>query len=155
MAILIHEIWEDEQDGMKGVCLAGQDGEGFRKLLSMEARCVHRFEAESHFEAMTIYYRLNGWGIYTSDFAADREPYPDDWAERQSAAKSNQDTPKFPLGHFGLNTDSTQQRKAQRANMERVKNENCKPTVNGRSSVNQPPACDIEITWRFGRSERI
>ena len=41
------------------------------------------FEASSHFEAMTIYYRHYGWGAYTSDFAMDREPYPDDWAERQ------------------------------------------------------------------------
>jgi hypothetical protein len=87
MAIPIHEIWEDiDQDGsvLSGVCLAGPDGEGFRKLLNKDARCVLRFEAGSHFEAMTNYFRLNGWSIYTSDLASDREPYPDDWAKRQS-----------------------------------------------------------------------
>jgi hypothetical protein len=88
MAMLIHEIWEDndERSVSKGVCLAGPDGESFRRLLGDGARCVRRFEAGSHFEAMTIYYRLNGWGSYTSDFAEDRESYPDDWATRQSGA---------------------------------------------------------------------
>jgi hypothetical protein len=81
VAKLIHEVWEDQD--LLGVCLAGPDGEGYRKRLSKDARCVHHFEAGSHFEAMTIYYCLNGWGSYTSEFAADREPYPDDWAKRQ------------------------------------------------------------------------
>jgi hypothetical protein len=90
MATLIHEIWEDDDRGSmhKGLCLSGPDGESFRKLLGNGARCVGRFEAASHFEAMTIYYRLNGWGICTTDFLEDREPYPDDWAMRQSGAKS-------------------------------------------------------------------
>jgi hypothetical protein len=86
MAKLIHEIWEDiSHDGaaLPGLCLAGPDGEGFRKLLHKDARCVHRFEAGSHLEAMTVYYRHNGWGNYTSDFASDREPYPDELAQRQ------------------------------------------------------------------------
>ena len=60
MAMLVHEVWEDEQDGSKGLCLAGPDGNGFRKLLSNGARCVRQFDAGSHFEAMTIYYGLNG-----------------------------------------------------------------------------------------------
>jgi len=91
MARLIHEIWEEKDDSSvtTSLCLAGPDGENFRKLLNKGARCIHRFEAGSHFEAMTIYYSFNGWGVYTSDFALDREPYPDDWAKRQSAAKSN------------------------------------------------------------------
>jgi hypothetical protein len=37
---------------------------------------VHTFEAGSYFEAMTIYYRLYGWGDYTTEFAIDYEPYP-------------------------------------------------------------------------------
>ena len=88
MAILIHEVWED-LNGLPGLCLAGPDGDGFRELLDKPARLVRRFKAGSHFEAMTIYYDFLGEGVYTSDFAIDREPYPDDWAERQSAAKSN------------------------------------------------------------------
>jgi hypothetical protein len=84
MATLIHEIWKDE-DNMEGVCLAGPDGDDFRRLLGSKAKCVRRFEAGSHFEAMTIYYHLCSRGTYTSDFAADRDPYPDDWAQRQAA----------------------------------------------------------------------
>jgi hypothetical protein len=87
MAKLTHEIWEElDEHGnvLPGVCLAGPDGEGFRKLQNKNARCVLRFEAGSHFDAMTTYYRLYGWGEYTSDFTSDREPYPDEWARRQS-----------------------------------------------------------------------
>jgi hypothetical protein len=81
MAKLIHEIWEETDDLGQvhpALGLAGPDGEGFRKLLREDARCVHRFEAGSHFEAMAIYYRHYGWGEYTSDFAWDREPYPEE-----------------------------------------------------------------------------
>jgi hypothetical protein len=96
MVKLIHEIWEvtDDRGQMHpSLCLAGPDGEDFRKLLQEEAledgrsppRCVRRFEAGSHFEAMTIYYRHYGWGAYTTEFAWDREPYPDDWVQRQSS----------------------------------------------------------------------
>ena len=64
MATLIHEIWEDEDEGSisQGMCLAGPDGDGFRRLLSDRARCVHRVEAGCHFEAMTIHYRLYNRG---------------------------------------------------------------------------------------------
>jgi hypothetical protein len=87
MAILVHEIWEDVGDDggvLPGLCLAGPDGEAFRNLLRRDARCAGRFEAGSHFEAMTIYYRHYGWGRYTSDLASDREPYPEGWSERQT-----------------------------------------------------------------------
>jgi hypothetical protein len=86
MAKLIHEIWEtfdDRGDVLPGVCLAGPDGDGFRKLQDGNARCVRRFEAGSHFEAMTIYHHHYGWGEYTTDQAWDHQPYPEDWAERQ------------------------------------------------------------------------
>jgi hypothetical protein len=87
MAMLVHEIWEDVGDDgsvLPGLCLAGPDGEAFRKLLHRDARCTVRFEAGSYFEAMTIYYRHHGWGAYTTDFASDREPYLEDRAQRQS-----------------------------------------------------------------------
>jgi hypothetical protein len=88
MAKLVHEIWEEEDERvvMTGLCLAGPDGESFRSTLNETARCVHRFQAESHFEAMTIYYRLNRWGAYTTDFEVDHSPYPDDCARRRSSA---------------------------------------------------------------------
>jgi hypothetical protein len=95
MAKLVHEIWEvidDRGQVLPAVCLAGPDGEAFRKRLEKDAleesqsppRCVRRFEANSHFEAMTIYYRHYGWGVYTTNFASDRDPYPDDWVPRQA-----------------------------------------------------------------------
>ena len=87
MAMLVHEIWEDVGDDgsvLPGVCLAGPDGDAFRKHLHPDARCADRFEAGSHFEVMTIYYRHYGWGDYASSFASDRSPYPEDWEIRQS-----------------------------------------------------------------------
>lgn len=95
MVELVHEIWEVvDHNGsvLPSLCLAGPDGEDFRKLHRQAAvkdgqsvpHCVLRFEADSHFEAMTIYYRHYGWGEYTTDLAWDREPYPADWAVRQS-----------------------------------------------------------------------
>jgi hypothetical protein len=56
--MLVHEIWEDVGDDgnvLPGLCLAGPDGEAFRKLTHEDARCIDRFEAGSHFEAITIY----------------------------------------------------------------------------------------------------
>ena len=91
MTKLIHEIWEvldDQGHVLPSLCLAGPQGEDFRRRLHQDAietartipQCVRRFEADSHFEAMTIYYRHYGWAAYTADFASDREPYPEDWA---------------------------------------------------------------------------
>jgi hypothetical protein len=36
---------------------------------------------------MTIYYRCYGWGEYTTNYVQDHQPYPDDWAKRQSDSK--------------------------------------------------------------------
>jgi hypothetical protein len=32
---------------------------------------------------MTIYYRIMGWGVYTTDQPWDYEPYPEDWHAQQ------------------------------------------------------------------------
>jgi hypothetical protein len=88
MAILRHEVWEDYGDGgevLPGVCLAGPDGDDFRRLLASTARLIHTFEAGSHHEAMTIYYSLMGWGAYETEHPWDRLPYPDEWRSRQVA----------------------------------------------------------------------
>src|SRR5215218_3085609 len=86
MAKLVHEIWEE--DGPHGrvptLCFAGPDGENLRKLLK-NARLVKTFEAESNFEAMTIFYQHNGWGEYALNHRPDKDPYPDSWAERQGS----------------------------------------------------------------------
>jgi hypothetical protein len=90
MAKLVHEIWEvtDNRGGvLPALILAGPDGEAARKLLGEEGvpKCVGRFEAGSHFEAMTIYYRHYGRGDYRTDFVSDREPYPEERARRQKS----------------------------------------------------------------------
>jgi hypothetical protein len=94
MAKLIHEIWETVDDKVRtsGLCLAGPDGDQFRELLHAEAgsnadgaapKLLRSFEADSHFEAMTIYYQHYGWDEHKTDFSEDREPYPEEWAKRQ------------------------------------------------------------------------
>lgn len=77
MATLIHEVWIDA-NGLPSLCLSGSHGAHCRKLLDQPAQLIHTFEAGSHYEAMTIYFRLQGWGTYTTDFAMDYEPYPDE-----------------------------------------------------------------------------
>jgi hypothetical protein len=95
MVTLVHEIWEvidDRGSVLPALGLAGPDGDGFRERLHEDARedglepprCVGTFEAGSHFEAMTIYYRRYNRGEYTADLASDREPYPEEWARRQA-----------------------------------------------------------------------
>jgi hypothetical protein len=88
MVMLRHEIWEEDgQTGaLPGLCLAGPDGEAFRRSLPPDARLVHTFEAESNFEAMMIYYGFNGWGEYKLNVPEDRKPYPDAWADRQNVS---------------------------------------------------------------------
>lgn len=76
MATLIHEVWIDA-NGLSSVCLAGPHGANCRNLLDQPARLIHTFEAGSHYEAMTTYFRFQGWDVYTTDFAIDHEPYPD------------------------------------------------------------------------------
>jgi hypothetical protein len=93
MAALLHEIWEtlDEHgQTLPACCLTGPDGDAARQLLTSEpgARLVCTFEAESHYEAMTIYHRLLGLGTYTTEHVQDMEPYPDAWLRRQLSGSS-------------------------------------------------------------------
>jgi len=87
VAILVHEVWEDSH-GLPSLLLAGPDGDGARELLDKPAKLVRLFEAESHFEAMQIYYAMYGRGVYTTEYAIDHEPYRSEWAERQSAVNA-------------------------------------------------------------------
>jgi hypothetical protein len=63
----LHEIWIDKND-LPGCYLAGQEGEGFRRLLDHPAKKIHEFYANSHLEAMTYYNRYMGYGEYASDY---------------------------------------------------------------------------------------
>lgn len=70
-----HELWK-EGDTEQTFCLAGPDGDSARKLLPPNAMLVWTVDAESHFEAMTLYYAHMGWGEYKSDYPEeDKKPY--------------------------------------------------------------------------------
>ena len=85
MAILTHELWEEELGWT--FCLAGPMGNGARSVLSQGAKLVWTVNAGSHFEAMTKYYEHQGWGCYSTDHPIDRDPYPDEWAKIQQQIK--------------------------------------------------------------------
>ncbi len=71
---MLHELWVEE-DGQT-LCLAGPAGDDARSMLGPTAELVWTFEADSHFEAMTIYYERMGWGEYTTDYPEiDKLPY--------------------------------------------------------------------------------
>ena len=69
-----HEVWEDVE-GLTTLCLADERGNDCRNLLEPGSKLIHSFYADSHFEAMTIYYKFMDWGIYTTEFEIDKQPY--------------------------------------------------------------------------------
>jgi len=69
-----HEIWEDPE-GLTTLCPADETGDGARNLLEPSSKLIHCFYAESHFEAMQIYYKFMDWGTYTTEFEIDKQPY--------------------------------------------------------------------------------
>ncbi|MFD0558400.1 hypothetical protein FB566_3702 [Stackebrandtia endophytica] len=73
--MVLHELWNEGDDGQM-FCLAGPGGDSARALLSPAARLVWTVEADSHVEAMTLYYRHMGWGAYTpAHLEDDGRPY--------------------------------------------------------------------------------
>lgn len=85
MALLRHEVWLDPE-GLPGMCLAGPMGDGLRALLEPGSRLVATIEGSSHFDAMTKYYAMMGWGAYATEFQEDYSPYPNEWLEVQHRA---------------------------------------------------------------------
>jgi hypothetical protein len=86
VATLVHEIWEEITSDGKAFhtcCLAGTMGDGCRRTLGPKARLLMTFEADSHFEAMTIYNRHLKREPYTTDQASDYDAYPDNWLGKQ------------------------------------------------------------------------
>ena len=69
-----HELWED-LEGLTTLCLADERGDDCRKLLEPGSKLIHTFYASSHYDAMTIYYKFMDWGIYTTEFEIDKQPY--------------------------------------------------------------------------------
>ena len=91
---MTHEIWEATENGMvlHTCCFAGPMGDGCRAMLQAGARLITTFPAGSHFEAMTIYYRLLDRGTYTTIYPVDYEPYPDEWRKTQRPGDANDRT---------------------------------------------------------------
>jgi hypothetical protein len=85
MAILQHQVWW-EPDGQgncrPSVCFAGPDGDDFRKRLVPGSLCVQIFDADSPAEAMVHGHFYVG-GPRPHIKPQDREPYPQEWADRQ------------------------------------------------------------------------
>ena len=78
MIELLHEIWEQPDDSgnmLPGLCFAGPKGDRFRELLEPGSKLLCTFTATSHFEAMTKYYELVGYGEYVNDESWSHEPY--------------------------------------------------------------------------------
>ena len=69
-----HEVWEDTE-GLTTLCLADERGDDCRKLMEVGSKLIYTFYANCHYEAMTIYYEYMNWGVYTTDFEIDKEPY--------------------------------------------------------------------------------
>jgi hypothetical protein len=88
--MLLLEVWDDEFDEhgahSHALIYAGPLGDQARGMLSPQARLRSTLLASSHFEAMTAYYRLMGWGKYTTHESWDYEPYPADWVQQQRQA---------------------------------------------------------------------
>jgi hypothetical protein len=83
---LKHELWEDK-DGLFTFVLSGPMGEEARSQIAPGARMIWEVEANSHFEAMTLYYRRMGWGRYTTEHEWDYQPYPLEWWQKQNPGK--------------------------------------------------------------------
>lgn len=85
--MLLHEVWEDfgdEGESLPCLVYSGRLGDEARSLLSPQARLLTTFEAGSHFEAMTIYHKLMGWGKYFTAQPWDDQPYPAEWFDEPS-----------------------------------------------------------------------
>ena len=78
------ELWKDiggEKYSEYTFCLAGTRGNDARSSLSPDAKLIWTVEADSHFAAMTAYYKFMDWGTYTTDREWDMQPYPKEWLQ--------------------------------------------------------------------------
>jgi hypothetical protein len=85
LATLKHEVWQDPQ-GLTMICLAGPMGDAARSLQEPGSVLLCVIEGDSHFDAMTKYYRYMGWGDYSTDQSWDLKPYPEEWRVVQDSA---------------------------------------------------------------------
>lgn len=83
-----HELWEENNGKEYTFCLAGSEGDKVRSLLSKDAKLIWTCNAESHFDAMTKYYKYMGYGKYTSDFKKEKIPYSE-LKQRKKSSSNN------------------------------------------------------------------
>ena len=76
-----HELWKEENGCT--FCLAGSMGDGARAMMDSNTKLIWTVEADSHFEAMTKYYKFMNWGEYKTEFEQDKEPYSEEWMRTQ------------------------------------------------------------------------
>ena len=74
MTKIKHDIWVN-LEGLSMLCFSGDLGNESRELLEPNSKIIHSFFAESHFEAMTIYYHYMDLGSYESEFEIDKIQY--------------------------------------------------------------------------------
>jgi hypothetical protein len=74
MALVSHDIWMNKE-GLTMLVFSGDLGKEARALLEEGSELIHSFDANSHFDAMTIYYEFMGWGKYETEFEIDKVPY--------------------------------------------------------------------------------
>lgn len=68
------DIWKN-REGLTALLFSGDLGNEGRSTLDNDYEVVHSFHAGSHFEAMTKYYEYMDWGVYTTEFDVDKDPY--------------------------------------------------------------------------------
>jgi len=82
----IHEVWlcpSDDGSLLPSCIDFGPAGNPARELNAPGSVCVWLFFANSHFEAMQIYYQFCGFGEYTTSEQQDHQPYPESWCLEQ------------------------------------------------------------------------
>lgn len=82
----IHEIWlcPNEDGDLLPACIHfGPAGNAARELNERGSVCVWLFFANSHYEAMRIYYEFCEFGAYTTSEDSDHQPYPESWYREQ------------------------------------------------------------------------
>lgn len=82
----IHEIWlcPNEDGELLPECIPfGPAGDASRDLHEPGSVCVWLFFANSHYEAMQIFYEFCGYGAYTTSEDWDFQKYPESWYREQ------------------------------------------------------------------------
>jgi hypothetical protein len=87
MALIKLDIWQNKE-GLTALLFADTLGEEGRQTLEADYEIIHSFFAESHFDAMTKYYQFMDWGLYTTDFEVDKEPYNLEYLQRGRGDKA-------------------------------------------------------------------